>query len=125
MKTTENRQNDKQFWGMDEKNYSMLMHLSQFGGFIVPLAGLIMPIVMWLTNNKESETIDAHGKNIINWMISSVIYAIISAVLIFIYVGIGLLIILVIIEIIFPIVGGIKANRGEVWKYPLAIRFFK
>ena len=27
--------------------------------------------------------------------------------------------------IIFPIIGGIKANNGELWKYPLSIQFFK
>ncbi|MGA2060305.1 MAG: DUF4870 domain-containing protein [Thermoguttaceae bacterium] len=27
--------------------------------------------------------------------------------------------------IIFPIVGGIKAKNGELWKYPLSIQFFK
>jgi len=27
--------------------------------------------------------------------------------------------------IAFPIVGGIKANNGEVWRYPLSIQFFK
>jgi uncharacterized Tic20 family protein len=32
---------------------------------------------------------------------------------------------LVIIGIVFPIIGGIKANNGEVWKYPLSIPFFK
>ena len=26
--------------------------------------------------------------------------------------------------LIFPIIGAIKANDGEVWPYPLSIRFF-
>ena len=26
--------------------------------------------------------------------------------------------------IVFMVIGGIKANTGEVWKYPLAIPFF-
>jgi hypothetical protein len=32
---------------------------------------------------------------------------------------------LVVCAIVFPIVGGIKANNGEVWRYPLSIAFFK
>jgi uncharacterized Tic20 family protein len=34
-------------------------------------------------------------------------------------------VILVVICIVFPIVGGIKANGGIEWQYPLSIRFFK
>jgi uncharacterized Tic20 family protein len=35
-----------------------------------------------------------------------------------------MLIALGIASIIFTIVGGIKANEGKIWKYPMAIRFF-
>jgi uncharacterized Tic20 family protein len=125
METNENQQNAKEFWGMDELNYCMLMHLSQFAGYIIPFGGLVMPLVMWLTNNKQSETVDEHGKNIVNWIISMVIYAIISSILIVIFVGIGMLVILGILAIVFPIIGAVKANKGEIWKYPLAITFIK
>jgi uncharacterized Tic20 family protein len=40
-------------------------------------------------------------------------------------IAIPLLIALGVIGIIFSIVAAIKANNGEVWKYPLAITFFK
>ena len=39
--------------------------------------------------------------------------------------GFLLLIIIGLRSVIFPIVGGIKANDGEVWKYPLSIRFLR
>jgi len=29
-----------------------------------------------------------------------------------------------IVAVAFPIVGAIKASDGEVWRYPLSIRFF-
>ena len=32
---------------------------------------------------------------------------------------------LLFISIVFPIIGGIKANNGELWKYPLSIQFLK
>jgi len=56
------------FWGMDEKTFCMSMHLSQFAGCIVPLAGLILPVVMWATNKDQSPMIDQHGRNIFNFM---------------------------------------------------------
>jgi len=39
-------------------------------------------------------------------------------------IGIPLLIALAILAIVFPIVAAIKANNGQVWKYPLSIPFF-
>ena len=123
--TQENTQKAKEFWGMDELNYSMLMHLSQFAGAIIPFGGLAMPLVMWLTNNKNSETVDAHGKNIMNWIISMVIYVIASFILTFVFIGIITMIAVGILAIVFPIIGAVKANRGEIWKYPLSIPFIK
>lgn len=29
-----------------------------------------------------------------------------------------------VLDFIFTIIGAIKANKGEVWNYPLSIRFF-
>jgi uncharacterized protein len=30
-----------------------------------------------------------------------------------------------VLNIVFPIIGGIKANGGELWEYPLTIKFLK
>jgi uncharacterized membrane protein len=72
----------------------------------------------------RSEILDEHGKNVVNWIISGIIYAIVSGLLIPICgVGIVPLIALGVVAIVFPIIGGVKANNGEVWKYPLTISF--
>ncbi len=80
---------------------------------------------MWATIKKESSVIDAHGKNVINWIISFMIYAFISAMLCFVLIGIPMLFALGICSIVFTIMGAVKANNGVVWKYPMSIRFFK
>lgn len=111
--------------GMDEKTYITLMHLSQFAGLIIPGLGFIAPIIMWLTKSKENANIDKHGKNIANFLLSMIIYATVSTILIVVIIGIPLLIALGIIEIVFIIIASVKAANGEYWKYPLAIQFFK
>lgn len=111
--------------GMDEKTYITLMHLSQFAGLLIPGLGFIVPFVMWLTKSKENANIDKHGKNIANFLISMIIYAVISTILLIVLIGIPLLIALGIIEIVFIIIASVKAANGEYWKYPLAIQFFK
>ena len=102
----------------------MLLHLSQLAGMVLPGAGLVLPIVMWATEKDNSPLIDEQGKVVLNWIISSLLYSFVSAFLCFFLVGIPLLAVLLILMIVFPIIGGIKANEGIVWKYPLCISFF-
>lgn len=112
-------------WDMDLKSFTILMHLSVFAGMIIPMGGIVLPLVMWLTNKEKSSLIDAHGKNIMNWMISSFIYAIASVILMVVGIGFLMIIALVILSLVFTIMGAVKASNGEVFKYPLAIEFIK
>lgn len=131
----------------DDNKYSMLMHLSQFSNIIIPGAGFIVPIVMWFSR-KEKQFIDINGKIILNWNISLLIYFVLG-IIIAVFSGIisvpitgrtdnpipvlswifGTivfpLVFFGIIDFIFTIVGALKASKGEVWNYPLSIRFFK
>jgi uncharacterized Tic20 family protein len=104
---------------------AMFLHLSLLAGFLVPFAGLIVPIVIWQLKKEELPGIDAHGKVVVNWIISGIIYVILCCLLIIVIAGIPLLIALFVVGIIFPIVGAIKANDGIVWNYPLTITFLK
>ncbi len=123
---TEQQNSDTgRYWGMEEKNFLLLLHLGQLAGLIVPYVGFILPVVMWLTNKDNNQNIDAHGRIILNWLISATIYAIGAAILIFVIIGIPLLVAIGIMSIVFPIMGAVKVNKGEMWKYPLSIKFFK
>ena len=95
-----NEESEYKPWGLDEDTYCVVLHLSQFAGYTVPLAGLILPIIMWTTEKQNSEKIDMHGRVVMNWVISSVIYA-----------------------IVFPIIGAVKAGGNICWHYPMAINF--
>jgi len=105
------------------RQWALFLHLSLLAGFIVPLAGLVVPIVIWQVKKIELPELDAHGKIVVNWMLSLLIYAAISALLVLVVIGIPLLIAVGILGVIFPIVGGLKASSGETWRYPLSIKF--
>jgi uncharacterized protein len=107
------------------KQWAMFLHLSQLANFVAPLAGLIIPIVIWQIKKTDLPGIDQHGKIVINWIISAVLYWIGCFILMFLIVGIPLMLALAVIAIVFPIIGAVKANNGEAWKYPLSIPFFK
>lgn len=109
----------------DERNWGMWLHLSQLANFLVPIAGLVAPIVIWQLKKDQLPMLDLHGKNAVNWLISSAIYALVGLLLMFVVVGIFVLLALGICGVVFPIIAGIKANNGEVWKYPLTISFLK
>ena len=108
----------------DANTWGMLIHLSQFCGYLVPLAGLIVPIVLWQIKKNESELIDRHGRVVANWVITELILAVVFGLLCLVFIGVPLLIGLGIVGIIFPIIGAVKAGNGQVWPYPCSIKFF-
>ncbi|WP_237057396.1 DUF4870 domain-containing protein [Microbulbifer sediminum] len=111
-------------WGMDKNTFLMLMHLSQLTGFFLPVAGFILPIVMWATNKDQSDEIDRHGRVILNWMISLIIYALICSILVFVVIGILGFFVLLLVEVIFVVIAAVRASEGHLWRYPLSINFF-
>ena len=66
-----------------------------------------------------------HAKAALNWQFSALIYTIISFVLIIVLIGIVLLVVIGVLNLVFSIIAAVKAGNGEVWKYPLSIKFFK
>ena len=117
--------NQNKPWNIELNSFCMLMHVSQLSSVIIPGLGLILPILMWATNKDEFPVVDEHGKRILNWMISALIYSVVCGVLVLIVFGIFGLFAIGIATLIFAIIGAIKANKGEVWAYPLSINFFK
>ncbi|RUO37034.1 hypothetical protein CWE13_08675 [Aliidiomarina shirensis] len=101
----------------------MFIHLSLLLGVAFPWIGLIIPIVLWLVK-REDEYIDKNGRVVANWLISSIIYSIVGFILLVVIIGFGVLLALAVCHIIFAIVGAIKAKDGELWHYPLSIKFF-
>ena len=107
------------------REWCMMLHLSLLAGHVVAFGGIIAPIVIWQTQKAEYPEIDVHGKNAVNWLITWVLYMIVSVILCFVFVGIPLVIVGAVLGIVFPIIAGLKANEGIVWKYPMAIPFLK
>ena len=105
------------------KWWTVALHLSQFAGYAVPLAGFVVPIVIWQVTKDDYPEIDEHGRTVANWIISHLLYILISALLTIIGIGIPLLIVLAILGIVFPIIGAIRASQGQYWPYPLTIQF--
>ena len=112
----------------ETRQWAMILHFSQFANLVVPPAGLIAPIVIWQLKKDDLPGIDAHGRNIANWVVSSLIYIVLTFVLFLSVIGIPIALLLsgmvTILMVAYPIIGGIKANDGVAWRYPGSFRIF-
>jgi uncharacterized Tic20 family protein len=106
---------------MKRNDYLVLMHVSQFAGHVIPLAGFVAPILLWATKKDEDELVDLHGRIILNWLITALILGILGGILTFIIIGIPILIAVGICSVVFPIMGAIKASNNETWMYPFSL----
>lgn len=105
----------------EAKTWAMVLHLSVFASYILPILGIVAPIVIWQVKKAEIPELDTHGRIVTNWIISSHIYVAICFLLMAVLIGLPLLFVLAAMGIIFPIIGAVKANNGIAWKYPLSI----
>lgn len=53
---------------------AMICHLSAYLGFVVPLASLAAPLIVWLSKRREDPFIDEHGREAVNFQLSLLIY---------------------------------------------------
>lgn len=101
-------------------------HLSQLLDYVTGFGGLIVPLILWASQKDKVYAMDEHGKAILNFQLSILIYCLISFPLIFLFgLGIILLITVAVIAFVFPIVNAIKATNGEIPYYPLSINIIK
>lgn len=101
----------------------VITHLSQLLTYVTGFGGLIAPLIIWATQKDKVVDMDAHGKSIVNFQLSILIYSIISVPLIFVGIGILTLILIGILAFVMPIINGVKASNGELPSYPLSINF--
>jgi hypothetical protein len=53
------------------------------------------------------------------------IYALIAGVLMFVFIGFILLPVVLLTQVILTIIGALEASKGNLYRYPLTIRFLK
>jgi uncharacterized Tic20 family protein len=105
----------------DETLWSMLGHL---GGIIL---GFIAPLIVMLTKGNESPYTRYHSVEALNFQITAVIAYVVSYILLAISFGILFFLpfLVWIGVIIFSVMAGIAANKGETYRYPVTLRLVK
>ena len=106
--------------------WCVLCHASALLGVFFHFPGHIFgPLIVWLVKRGDAAAIDEHGKESLNFQISMLIYDAIAFILCFILIGIPILVVLWILNTVLVIVASIKANDGDLYRYPFTIRLIK
>ncbi|MCK4562343.1 MAG: DUF4870 domain-containing protein [Flavobacteriaceae bacterium] len=127
----------------NDNNNAFLLHLSAFFGYLFPFGGVVAPLVFWELKKQESNFLDKNGKEAVNFNLSYLLYTFVlgMSILPFVFHSIfsglhhlplfgiismvSLLGVLATVKFVLIIYAAIKANHGEVYRYPLTIKFIK
>ncbi len=104
----------------DEKTLALVMHILALVGF-----GILSTLIMWLVKKDESPFMNKAGKELLNFQISLIIYAIGCAVLSCVGIGILMFIALGVAVLVFSIIGLIRISEGKIYRYPAILRLVK
>jgi uncharacterized Tic20 family protein len=106
----------------EDRTLAALTHLSGLSGYIVPLGGILVPIVIWMTK-KDSPVISSIAKQAILLNLIVFLLACSGVVLFLTVILIPLVVIawiaLGIAAVALPIIGAIRANDGRYYRYPV------
>lgn len=108
------------------RTWAVACHASALLGFFVPAGGHILaPLIVWLLKRGESAEVDEHGKESLNFQLSMLIYSVVAAVLMLMLIGFVLLPLLHVANLVLVIIASLRASEGQMYRYPLTIRFLK
>ena len=105
----------------DQRTMALLAHiLGIFTGFLGSL-------IIWLVNkdNPEKSFVTDQAKEALNFQITLIIAYFISGILTLVLIGFLLLAALGIGNLVLCIIAAMKANNGESYRYPFALRLIK
>ena len=101
----------------DEKLWATLVHIGGiFFSFIPALIG-------YLILKDKGPFVREHTATALNFQITMAIAYVVGYILIFLVIGFFILIAVWVVTIIFSIIAAVKANQGQPYTYPLAIKF--
>ncbi|MCW1245918.1 DUF4870 domain-containing protein [Pseudomonas sp. SAICEU22] len=109
----------------EARQWAMFCHLSALLGIWIPFGTLIGPLVLWQLKRDSDPFVDAQGKEALNFQITVAIASAISLLLMVVVIGFFLFGLVAIGALVLTIIGGVKANEGQPYRYPFTWRLVK
>jgi uncharacterized Tic20 family protein len=107
-----------------ERLWAMLSHLLSFVAAYIAL-GFLAPLIVLLVFGPRSSYVRAHAVESLNFNLSWLLYGLAAAILAILLIGLPILIALGIAYVILVIIASVQANNGQLYRYPLTIRFVR
>jgi hypothetical protein len=105
-----------------ERQCAVAIHLSSLAGLVVPFA-FVVPLVLWLIKKDESVFIDDHGREVVNMMISALIFSVAATVLSFCLLLPALVLLVWCVVMVISMIRGAQAAwRSDYFRYPMILR---
>jgi uncharacterized protein len=106
----------------EERTLAALTHLSGLAGYVIPLGGVLVPIIIWAVKS-DSRIVSSIAKqalllNVVIFLLAGAA-AILFITVILIPLVVAFWIVLGIAAVALPIVGAIKALDGNYFRYPV------
>lgn len=110
-----------------QRNWMLLLHAIPFLGFIIPFGSILFPLFLWIHKSNDNKIYDTHGRAIVNFHSSILLYLLISLVLFFAFPGYNFFLTggIILYSIIVTIVNISSALTKGTCSYPLSISFLK
>ncbi len=117
----------------EERNWALASHIVSLLGYFIGFGEFIGPLIIWMVKRNESSFVAHHAKESLNFSLTQMLLLFISLAvflpLCLIVIGIPLLIfsvsVLFIWHVVAAIIGAVRAGEGELYYYPLTIRFLR
>lgn len=105
----------------EERTMGMIAHL---GGVATTF---VAPLILWQMKQGQSRFIEDQAKEALNFQLNALGYYFVCGIFTLITCGLGYIVFIpaVLYVAIIGIIGGLKANNGEVFRYPGAVRLVK
>ena len=109
----------------DARTWGMLCHLSAFSAVFTGVGSVLGPLVVWLLKRNDYPFVEDQGKESLNFQITMFICEVICIALFIFVIGYLLLVLVGLFDLVMVIIAATHANKGERYRYPVAIRFVK
>ena len=105
-----------------ERLWGMLAHLLSFVAAYIAL-GFLAPLIVLMVFGQRSAYVRAHAVESLNFNLSWLLYAIVAGILVIVGIGLLILLALGIAYVVLVVIASVRANNGQLYRYPLTIRF--
>ena len=105
----------------EDRTIALITHLSGI------IAGFIVPLIIWLINKDKPEKswLTDQSREALNFQITLLIIYVVGVILSVILIGVLINFAAWIACLVFSIIAGLAANKGEAYRYPFALRLIK